>query len=396
MKTGSKGSARQTRICMLAPSHPAWDPRVVQREARSLARLGFHVGVVAMHDHGKPFAEGLELLPLPREPLTRWKRIKIMWRVYRLGLRFHADVYHAHEVESLAVGLLLKWRTGAKLIFDAHECFHFTAARFSTGWRARVIRRLTTCLLRFMARRAAHVIVVSFTNEEFYRDHCGCRNVTIIHNSPPPAVFPCTNKPPDAVLTITHDGVLSMDRGMNVILEALAIIRPQISARLLVVGTVQESARGAFSQQVRERGLEDAVQLTGWIPYDQVGARLNEGAIGLVAMQPTPNNYGSLSNKLFNYMSTGQAVIGPIGSNTAEIIRRANCGIAVDMTSPQALAEGLLGLLSDPAHCRELGMNGRRAVEEEYGWHHMERHLVEIYTSLGCPPPQNDVAAVEH
>lgn len=106
-------------------------------------------------------------------------------------------------------------------------------------------------------------------------------------------------------------------------------------------------------------------------------------------MQPTPNNYGSLSNKLFNYMCTGQAVIGPEGSNTAKIIRRANCGEVTDMSDPRKLADAMLALLRAPGRTRELGLNGRRAVETEYGWHKMEQRLAEIYDRLDGGPSES-------
>lgn len=380
--TQSHPQARPLRICMLAQSHPAWDPRVVRRESLSLVKQGHRVALIAMHDGQAHVPPEIELLPLPMRRLTRWKRIKTMWRAYRIARRWPADVYHAHEVESLAVGILLKWRTGAKLIFDAHECFHFTAARFLSGWRARLVSALAARMLRWMSRRASHVLVVSFTNEAFYRDDCGCQNVTIIHNSPPPDMFQYTDKPADAAHTITHDGYLAKNRGQNQILEALRIVKEHLPVRFLAVGLVHERDRDDFHKRVDELGLQDVVEVTGWLPYEQAAARLNHGSIGLVAMQPTPNNYGSLSNKLFNYMSTGQAVVGPVGSNTAEVIRRANCGLVTDMTDPPSLARAITELLSDPSRCRQLGLNARRAIEEEYGWHRMERLLAEIYASL--------------
>ncbi|MBU0618536.1 MAG: glycosyltransferase family 4 protein [Planctomycetes bacterium] len=355
---------------------------MVQRESLSLSKKGHQVTVVAMHDESRSVPAGIELLALPMDTLTRCKRIKTMWRVYQISRRRPFDVYHAHEVESLAVGILLKWRTGAELVFDAHECFHFTAARFSTGLRAQIISTLTSRMLRWMSRRAAHVIAVSFTNEKFYREYCGCRRVTIIHNSPPPDSFQYKNKPAEAVRTITHDGYLDESRGQDQILHALAIIKRHMPVKLLVVGQVSERSRASFAQRVKKLGLSNEIEVTGWLPYEQVGITLNRGSIGLVAMQPTPNNYGSLSNKLFNYMSTGQAVVGPKGSDTAEVIRQANCGALADMTDPQALAEAVMPLLADPDHCRQLGMNGRRAIEQKFGWHKMEETLGNIYESL--------------
>lgn len=377
------------RVCMLAPSHPAWDPRVVQREARSLAKMGHLVSVVAMHDGTRPFPPELEILPVPLRRLNRWKRALLLWRVYRMALRWRADIYHVHEVESLVAGVLLKWRTGAKLVFDAHECYQFTAARFLAGWKALLVTRITARFLRFLARRADHVIVVSFTNERFYRKDCGCTRVDVIYNSPPLEMFPFEHKPPEAAWTLTHDGFLGRSRGQQHILHALAIVRKETRVRFLVVGELQVEDREEFDRSVAELGLHDIVEVTGWIPFDQVGSALNRGSIGLIAMQPTPNNYKSLSNKLFNYMATGQAVIGPSGSDTEEVIRRANCGLAADMTKPESLADALLSLLRHPHRTCELGLNGRRAIEDEFGWHIMEKRLGTIYEAVcgrGGPP----------
>jgi len=370
------------RVCMLAPSHPAWDPRVVQREARSLAKLGHRVGVVAMHDGKTPFPPELELLPLPKRGPNRWRRALLIGQVFRTALRWRADVYHVHEVESLVAGTMLKWTTGAKLIFDAHECFQFTAARFLTGWKARAATRVTTYLLRFLARRADQVIVVSRSNERFYRQDCGCKHVDIIYNSPPLEASPYEDKPPEAAWTLTHDGFLGRSRGQEQILHALAVVRRHTPVRFLVVGELQTADREGFDRLAGELGLQDAVEVTGWIPFDQVRPALNRGSIGLIAMQPSPNNYKSLSNKLFNYMATGQAVIGPKGSDTEEIIRQAKCGLAADMTKCESLAEAMLFLLKDPKRTRELGLNGRRAVEAEYGWHRMEERLRSVYRRL--------------
>lgn len=367
---------------MMAPSHVSWDPRVVQRESASLAGMGHEVAVIAMHEAQNPVPEGIELLPLKKRKLTRVGRMLQLWRVYSLASGWRADVYHAHEVESLLVALLVGWRRRAKVVFDAHECFHFTAARYSSGISARLVTWLTSRVLGWMSRRAAHVVVVSYTNEAFYRQFCRCRHVTILHNSPPPDKFKYAGKSADASITLTHDGFLSVDRGQSQILEALAIVRKQTPVRLIVVGQVIERDRAAFDARVKELELGDIVETTGWLTYEKAGEALNRGVIGLVAMQPTPNNYGSLSNKLFNYMSTGQAVIGPVGSDTEKVINHAQCGVTVDMTDPRALADSILLLLGDQAHTVQLGLNARRAIEDEFGWHRMESLLAGIYQDI--------------
>ena len=369
---------------MLAPSHPSWDPRVVMRETKSAAKLGHQMGLVAMHDDSREFPEGIELLPLPRERVPRWKRIKLMRRVYRMARRWPADVYHAHEVESLAVGILLKWRTGAKLIFDSHECFHYTAARYLSGWKARLVTALMKRVMKCLSRRADQVIVVSYTSQTFYREFCGCRKVTIIHNSPLPELFPCNEKTPEARRTLIHNSFLSVGRGMHQLLEALALVKKDMPVRFINVGMIDKSDQAEFDRRVRELGLQDEVEVTGWLDYEQVGPEMNRGTIGLMALQPEPNNYATLHNKLFNYMCTGLAVIGPKGSDTEQVLQHADCGVAVDMTDPQALAEVIRSLLREPERTRQMGLNGRKAVETEFGWHQMEKLLDQIYKDLGA------------
>jgi glycosyltransferase involved in cell wall biosynthesis len=236
--------------------------------------------------------------------------------------------------------------------------------------------------MKLLSRRADHVIVVSYTSERFYREFCGCDKVTIIHNSPLPQLFPCEPKSAEALRTVTHNSFLSADRGMYQILEALAIVKQQVPLRFLNVGMIAEKENAAFAQRVKALNLEDEVEVTGWLDYDRVGPALNRGAIGLLALRPMPNNYATLHNKLFNYMCTGQAVIGPKGSDTEIVLKRADCGLAVDMTDPRELAQAILTLLRDPERTRRLGLNGRKAIETEFGWHMMEKSLESVYHEL--------------
>ena len=367
------------RILKLAPAHPSWDPRVVQKQGRSLARAGHQVSVIALDDRASEAVEGVELLGLPNKQRTRWQRLGMMFRVFGMARRHPADVYHVHEIEALPFGVLLKWLKRKKLIWDSHECYHFTAAENYSGWKSKLTTTLVRRMLKLLARRADHVIVVSFTSEEFYRDYCGCKNVTLIHNSPILDLFPCTDKPPEAKITVTHNSYLNKERGMEQILKALALVKEKMPVRFLMVGMIPERDRPLFDSLVRDLDISDVIEVTGFLPYGDVGPALNRGSIGLMALQPLLNNYATLHNKLYNYMATSQAVIGPGKSDTEKMIRKTQCGVVADMIRPKPLADAIMELLADPERCRQLGLNGRKAVEEQFGWHVMERRLRKIY-----------------
>ena len=57
-------------------------------------------------------------------------------------------------------------------------------------------------------------------------------------------------------------------------------------------------------------------------------------------------------------------------------------GLLYDSTSPDALAAGVLRMLSDKDGLRRMGENGRRAVQEKWNWDKMEARLFEVYDEL--------------
>ena len=169
---------------------------------------------------------------------------------------------------------------------------------------------------------------------------------------------------------------------MTQMLEALAIARRQADVRMLILGRVEKAYQAQYDQLVARHGLADAIEGPKWIKYNLLGQEVARAQIGIVAMQPTPNNYGSLSNKIYSYMACGHATVVPKGSATSDLVLGEQAGIAVDTTNPEAIAEAFVRLAKDPDLRSQLGANGRRAIMEKYGWHKMEERLLDIYAQL--------------
>jgi len=106
--------------------------------------------------------------------------------------------------------------------------------------------------------------------------------------------------------------------------------------------------------------------------------------VGLILFQPGPINHTlAMPHKLFDYMREAKPVIVPGFSLEVErIVRESECGLLVDVTIPQAIADAALKLLRDPVLATRLGANGRRAVEEKYNWQAEEKVLLEAFTRL--------------
>ena len=111
---------RPTRSsCILTTVHPPFDTRVFHKQARTLARAGYDVTLIAKHKCDE-MIDGIMVLALPSSRNRLARIFGLTWRAFRLALRQRADVYHFHDPERLLLGVLLKLLTEAKVIYDVH------------------------------------------------------------------------------------------------------------------------------------------------------------------------------------------------------------------------------------------------------------------------------------
>lgn len=149
-------------------------------------------------------------------------------------------------------------------------------------------------------------------------------------------------------------GSPSTQRYVVDIRDALTKVCDETGARLLLVGA---------TDSVRE-------QLPG-IPLDVV--RWNEESeaalvaqmdVGIMPLEDGPWEKGKCGYKLIQYMACGVPVVAsPVGVNV-EIVNENNCGQLAD--SVNEWAEALTGILRSRPRQSELGMAGRKAVEQKY------------------------------
>jgi glycosyltransferase involved in cell wall biosynthesis len=272
---------------------------------------------------------------------------------------------------------------GASVIFDSHEFWDEGFPHRVGGLLGRCARWAIRRLLLHVGRRADWVTVVSPPMRDYYNAMRKDGRVDIIYNSPIVESFPLCDQSDRDELLVVHDGIIAANRGFEQMLGALAIARREANVRLKFVGRLKPESETAYRQKVQSLRLQDAVRVTGWLPYEQVGGELAQGQVGMVALQPSPNNYRGLGNKTFNYMCCGLACVVPAGSATAQLVLEADCGLAVDMTRPEEIAGAWVRLARDGGLRRRLGANGRAAIEQRLGWHCMERTLARIFTQVG-------------
>lgn len=370
---------------MLSSVHGALDNRVFYREARTLARAGHRVTVIAIHDRDE-IRDGISILGLPR--VARARRPVLWRRLLRRAADTGADVFHFHDPELLLPVAPLGRRTGRPTIYDVHEAYpeffevkdYLPAViRYPMAWAFRVLEP------RLARRHAALVFADEATPRAF-------SDVDL-----PKIVLP--NYPDTELLeagaetlasvgrrepVVLYLGGLERNRGSRLMIEAFARVhRQRPDARLLHVGHFMPAGlEREVRQQAQRAGIDDAIEIVGRVPFAEVGGHLARAAVGWVTWQPYAKNRKNVPTKLFEYMAFGLPVVASDLETTRAFVEPGATGHLVRADDPAAHAAAILSLIEDPDEAARAGLRGRQRVVDELNWPAVEGRLLELYARL--------------
>ncbi len=114
---------------------------------------------------------------------------------------------------------------------------------------------------------------------------------------------------------------------------------------------------------------EGEIRYLGRLPYAELPSVIAH-SVASTSPQYTleRGDAGFSALKLYESMSCGVPVIGSDYPGVGDVIRRYDCGIAVEPGSAEALAEAVASLVAQPEEARAMGRRGRDAVERECSW----------------------------
>ncbi len=371
------------RVAHICIHHGPFDTRIFQKQCVSLAETGYEVHLLAP---GAPGGEhrGVTLHGLGDHsgvsPLLRvWRRLS---EVYRQSRALHADVYHLHDPVLIPVGLLLR-RTGARVIYDAHEdaprevrvifhdrpwkaWFYGTALRVLYGLARRRLDAFVCATpgiaARFPSRRT--VTICNFPRVELF-EGSGRRPER-------GGLAACPNR-------IVYAGGLSEARGVPEMVAAMARLPDELDAQLVLFGRFHSPD---LAQRVARDPGWKRVDYRGWREHDRVLEALLSARVGLVLLQPEPIFVESMPIKMFEYMAAGIPIIASDFPLWRSLVQDTGCGILVDPRDVDAIATAIAALLADPDRADAMGRKGLEAVAREYNWEGEARKLRALYAAL--------------
>lgn len=371
---------RGLRVCSLTSAHPPGDDRIFFKEARSLSRAGAAVTIVCRSGDASPSAADGVAFERFRGPDGLCERALDVVRLGERALATHPDLIHCHEPDALVAALRAS-DGRIPVIYDSHEMWGAVAAgrfpRFLWPLVEGVFRRGEEKLIG----ACAGAIGASWTISEYLRTVLESSRVETLLNVPVSEVF--GSVPPrewGSVTYLCHDGHLSADRGLKVMVEAAHLVSRKHPVVLKIVGDVFGAEREWLEGYLRLHHCEDLVERTGWLPYPEVGRALASCHIGLVALQRTPNNVVTSSNKVFNYMMFGIPFVGPdFRLSKQRLVREERCGVLADSSSSESYALAIARMIEDRTETEAMSRRAATASSARYRWEHMEPRLFALY-----------------
>jgi glycosyltransferase involved in cell wall biosynthesis len=175
---------------------------------------------------------------------------------------------------------------------------------------------------------------------------------------------PAAAAPGSAELRIGYAGRLAAEKGVETLLDALALLRQRgLAARVTLAGSALEArSLMAIRDCIDRLDLHDRISLLGQVPSEKMPALLAQFDVLVVPSRwPEP-----LARVIQEGMASGAVVVATAVGGTVEIVDDGVNGLLFPPGDAPALAECLARLHGDPALRARLARAGRQTVESRF------------------------------
>lgn len=263
---------------------------------------------------------------------------RMLW--IRPSARYLKKYLRTHPVQAIIttgpphsmhlIGMRLRAATGIPWIADFRD--PWTNIDFYNDLRlTRLADRLHHMLEKKVWLQADHVITVSNgMTREFLE--AGAPRVSTITNGFDAEVATAAPLPSGDRFTLLHLGSIPLSRNPDSLWKALSdLIRQHDDfARQVEIKLVGKVDTGV-TEAIRQHGLESFVSTTPYVEHHLTPQVMQAASVLLLLINNTPNARGILTNKFFEYLSSGRPILGlgPFDGEAAEILRDSGAGTMV-------------------------------------------------------------------
>jgi glycosyltransferase involved in cell wall biosynthesis len=193
------------------------------------------------------------------------------------------------------------------------------------------------------------------------------------------AYRPINGRPHKEVLEILSVGRLVSNKGQQVLIEALKMLKSQ--GRNLKLRLVGDGPQRPFLEEaVAQGGLENEVTFTGALNPDQVLKAYNQADLFVL-----PSFSEGIPVSLMEAMAMEIPCIATHINGIPELIRHGVDGLLVIPSDAEELANAIASLVDHPERRLALGKTGRQRVMDKYNFEANVHRLADIFEIYLAP-----------
>jgi len=341
--------------------------------------------------------DGIDVIALPLAYSNRhgvlkrvWTFLRFAWKSVVIALREEYDLVFATSTPLTAAipGIAARWFRGKPFVFEVRDLWPELPRAMGMKnplllggmWilEGLAYRASSACIglapgiVEGISRRSAkgHPIALIPNGCDLELFHTGLRR---------PIDIPGID-PDDFVAGFT--GAHGRANGLDAILDAAAVLKRRGDPRvkILLVGDGSEKSR--LQARAKAEGLDNVV-FHAPMPKRKLAVLTASLGCGLMTLDNIPAFYrGTSPNKFFDYIAAGIPVVNNYPGWLADMITANGFGVAVPPSNPQALADVLVSLASDPVTSVKQGASARRFAEENFGREMLAARMVDTLSSI--------------
>jgi len=387
-------------VCMLAACpFPAnhGTPGSIREIAEAVAERGHEVHVVTYHFGDQTPLKDVQLHrissraqettivvgPTKRRPLYD---LKMIFKTLEVIRDYRPAVLHAHGYEAMLAAWVCRVLTGVPVVYSAHNTmadelptYNFIRPRWLAVMLAEVLDRV-------VPRLADRIVPHSGNLQEFLRERNLLErtepvikfgiNLDEIPKGDRARVRQRYELGDDPV--VLYAGVMNPFQRLDLLLDAMAVLVQKLpTAKLFVVRTLPgEEFVADFCRQAEKLGLRGHIVITQPQPLRAVQELLSACDLAVAPRTREPG----FPIKVLNAMAASKACV--MYASSSRDLRHKQDAYLVAPDTAEALAEGMLEVLTDRELRERLARNGRAYVEANHDRRLIAARLSEVYLRM--------------
>ena len=286
------------------------------------------------------FTELLSVLPritIVKVLRSGLKFLELTFAFFFRGIALKPKVVHCHDTLVLPAGVLIKFATGCKLVYDAHEL------ESDKNGQTPLLSKATLFTEKMCWRSIDLLVSVSDSIIAWYIDNVGHKDHLLVLNSPKKEIERSGELQPASTGKYFHQlygipnrkklfvylGVLASGRGIEIILSAFA--HNSTDAHVVFAGY------GDLSDYIQSYCEKHSnIHLHKPVPHEQVVSLAKHADFGLCLIEKVSlSDYYCLPNKLFEYSFAGLPVLASDFPEIKKVVEKYSLGVCCAPKSEQ-------------------------------------------------------------